>query len=122
MTEPYFFDSYALIEVVMGNSNYLKYKGSKIVLTKLNLFEVYYSLIRQGYVDLAEIFLETYEVYVIDFDNQTIKNAANFRLNYKKQNLSMTDCIGYVLAKKLNVKFLTGDKEFNDMENVEFVK
>ena len=34
----------------------------------------------------------------------------------------MTDCVGYVVAKRVGVKFLTGDREFKDMPNVEFVK
>ena len=34
----------------------------------------------------------------------------------------MTDCIGYIIAKRLGMKFLTGDKEFEGFENVEFVK
>ena len=39
-----------------------------------------------------------------------------------KRKLSMTDCIGYMMAKQWGIKFLTGDKEFEDMENVEYVK
>ncbi len=34
----------------------------------------------------------------------------------------MTDCIGYIFAKQLGIKFLTGDKEFENLDNVEFVK
>ena len=34
----------------------------------------------------------------------------------------MVDCIGYMTAKRLGVKFLTGDREFEGMDNVEFVK
>jgi len=34
----------------------------------------------------------------------------------------MTDSIGYILSIKIGVKFLTGDKEFEDLEKVEFVK
>ena len=41
---------------------------------------------------------------------------------HRKQDLSMTDCVGYVVAKRLGVKFLTGDKEFRNFQNVEFVK
>ena len=44
------------------------------------------------------------------------------RLKHKKRDLSMTDCIGYAIAKRLGIKFLTGDKEFKDFENVEFIK
>jgi len=32
------------------------------------------------------------------------------------------DCIGYIIAKKSGVQFLTGDEHFKDFENVEFVK
>ena len=39
-----------------------------------------------------------------------------------KRNVSMTDCVGYILAKQLGIKFLTGDKEFEHLDNVEFVK
>ncbi|MBI2660858.1 hypothetical protein HYX09_01165, partial [Candidatus Woesearchaeota archaeon] len=51
-----------------------------------------------------------------------IEEAAKFRLKMKKRNISMTDCIGYVISGKLKVKFLTGDKEFEHLPNVEFVK
>ena len=34
----------------------------------------------------------------------------------------MADCIGYILAKRLSIKFLTGDKEFEKLDDVEFVK
>ena len=45
-----------------------------------------------------------------------------FRYKNKKKKLSMTDCISYFQAKELGIKFLTGDKEFQNLENVEFVK
>jgi len=45
-----------------------------------------------------------------------------FRKKNKKRNLSYTDCIGYVYATENDLIFLTGDKEFENLENVEFVK
>jgi len=36
--------------------------------------------------------------------------------------MSMADCISYIQSKEVGVKFLTGDKEFEDLDNVEFVK
>ena len=70
----------------------------------------------------AEQFLAEYYQFVIDFSQDDIKEAAQLKLEYKKRDLSMTDCIGYVLADRLGIKFLTGDKEFKDFENVEFIK
>ena len=40
----------------------------------------------------------------------------------KNKQLSIPDAIGYIIAKKLNIKFLTGDERFRNFENVEFVK
>ncbi len=45
-----------------------------------------------------------------------------FRLKWKDRKVSIPDCIGYVMAKNLDIKFLTGDKEFEGLDNVEFVK
>jgi predicted nucleic acid-binding protein len=45
-----------------------------------------------------------------------------FRLKEKAKRLSYVDAIGYQLALEKNAKFLTGDKEFKGMKNVEFVK
>jgi|SRR3989344_4854197 len=118
----YFFDSYAIIEIILGNKNYRDYADRIALTTKLNLFEVYYGLLRDVGEQPANDFLDTYRGFVVDFDNDLIKTAAALRLNMKKKDVSMTDCIGYCLAKKWCVKFLTGDKEFENMEHVEFVK
>jgi predicted nucleic acid-binding protein len=47
-----------------------------------------------------------------------------FRLKMKrgKKNLSYVDALGYIIAEKLGVKFLTGDNAFDGMDNVEYVK
>lgn len=122
MTEIYYFDSYALIEINYGNPNYLKFKDEIIVITKLNVFELYSSLLKDHGEKIAREISAKYYPLVVDFDLDTIEEAAIFRNHNKKKNLSMTDCIGYMLAKKWAIKFLTGDKEFKDMDNVEFVK
>lgn len=122
LDDVFFFDSYAILEVLRGSKNYEKYKECIIVTAKLNLFEVFYSMLKGlEEKDYNDLFQKYYEV-AIDFDLDVIKEAAKFRLRYKKNNLSMTDCIGYMLAKKWRIRFLTGDKEFENMENVEFVK
>src|SRR3989338_907162 len=118
----YFFDSYALAEINKGNPNYKFCLTAKIVLTKLNIFEIYHGILRDMGEKEAERFFEEYYQFVIDFNRDDIREAAKLKLQYKKRNLSMTDCIGYVLAKRWGIKFLTGDKEFKDLSNVEFVK
>lgn len=122
MPEIYFFDSYAIVEILKGSENYKKYTGSAIITTKLNLFEVFYGLLREVGENDARVFLDKYYELTVDFDRAIIEEASKLKLQYKKRNLSMVDCIGYATAKRWGIKFLTGDKEFKDFENVEFVK
>lgn len=119
MTTEYFFDSYAIIEILNGSSNYSKFINSEFITTKLNLFEVYLKLLRLS-EEKANIFIKRYMTKTVDFDEFIIKEAC--RLKISNKNLSMTDCIGYVISIKAGVKFLTGDKEFEIIKNVEFVK
>jgi predicted nucleic acid-binding protein len=118
--ETYFFDSYAVFEMLEGNPNYEEYEKSLTVLTKLNLFEIHYGILKEKGKEKAKEILENFSESVVDFTNEDIINASEI----KKQNprRSMTDCIGYIVSIRLKIKFLTGDKEFEDLNNVEFVK
>ncbi len=118
----YFFDSYATVEMIQGNEQYRKYTESSMITTKLNLFEVVYALMKNTDEKKADEWLDDYYAFAIDFDKDIIKKAAAFRLLHKRRNLSMADCIGYCLARRWNIPFLTGDKEFRDLEHVEFVR
>ncbi len=118
----YFFDSYALIEILKGNQNYAPFLNCFVITTKINLFEVYYHFLRENNDARAKEFLAAYYPVVIDFDQETIEEAALFKRENKNKNLSLVDCVGYIIAKRYGVRFLTGDKEFEDVDNVEFVK
>lgn len=122
MTENFFFDSYALIEVLNGNPTYENYINAQITTSKLNIFEVYLKLIKENRILEAEEFLDKGYFYIVDYNREEIKYAAEMKNKYKKSNLSMTDCIGYAISLKYGIKFLTGDKQFENLENVEFVK
>ncbi len=120
--DSFFFDSYAFFEILKGNQNYEIYKRFKIVTTKLNIFELYFGLLKDIDEETAKKYLEKYYPFALEFDKNTIEKAAQLKNKLNKRNISMTDCIGYILAKQLGIKFLTGDKEFENMNNVEFIK
>ena len=118
-----FFDSYAFYEIINGNVNYEKYKkGVNIITTKLNLMELHYGLILNHGKKVADYYYDFFVPFVVDVGNEIIKLANEFRFQNKKKRLSYVDCIGYTLANSMNIRFLTGDKEFEKMYNVEFVK
>ena len=119
-----FFDTYAFFEIKVGNISYLPYiqENILIITTKLNLMELHYGLMLKYGKDEAGKTYNELKKFAVEIDDETIFNANEFRLINKQKNMSYVDCIGYSISKKLGVKFLTGDKAFEGLENVEFVK
>ena len=119
----FFLDTYALYELAAGNEDYKKYfTGVESITTIMNLYELYYSLLRENLPSIAENFLARFLPDCVEIKPDLVKEAAKFRLQNKKLDLSYIDALGYVIAKKHNAKFLTGDEKFRKMDNVEFVK
>jgi hypothetical protein len=117
----YFFDTYAIFEIFKQNPDYKKYIKCKCVLTALNLYELYYNLRKEGHTKvLSENQMNLYLNKEVPIDYEDIINASELKLQNKQ--ISIPDAIGYSVAKKMGIKFLTGDKEFKDMANVEFVR
>jgi len=121
MTEALFFDTYAFFRILDKSSDYNKYTNIDIVTTKLNLFELYNNLLKYFDEKTASNILNKYWPFIVDFDKEIIKEAAKFKRAFGR-GVSMTDCVGYVIAKKIGIKFLTGDKQFEFLPDVEFVK
>ena len=117
----YFYDTYAIIEIIKQNKNYSSYVEKEAIMTIFNLAELYYSILVDYGKEKADIIYEEYKQAVAEIDDEILKEAMEFKKIHKKQDISYTDSIGYIYAKHHNLKFLTGDKEFEGMENVEIV-
>ena len=119
----YFWDTYAIIELENGNPKYLEYSNYPAILTIFNLAEVYWVILNQFGEEKADEIFEDYRPAVVEIDDETLKQAIKFRKKvYKNKKISYADAIGYIYALRNNLVFLTGDKEFEGLENVEFVK
>ncbi len=119
-----FLDTYAIFQLINGNETYSQYqKDFHYITTKFNLIELYYNLRRAGLKkEDAKYFYETFSEFEIAVPPQTIIDAAEFKLQNKSKKLSYADCIGYITAKNLTVSFVTGDTQFEHMENVIFIR
>jgi len=122
MDEQYFFDTCILIQIALDNRPFNKYKGISILLTDLNIMELIHFLINDGREEDIDEVIDELKENVTSYDYKTIIEAAKMKFKYKNEKLSFTDCIGYLLAKKNNCKFLTCDGKFENKENVEFIK
>ena len=120
--DSYFFDTYALIEILKDNPNYKRFTTESVTMTIFNLAELYWSVLRDYGATKAGTVFNQYKPSVVDIDDDALKSAMQFKKTHRKVRLSYADCIGYVYAKRHSMKFLTGDKEFADLPNVEFVK
>lgn len=121
MNDKFVFDTYALVEIIKGNKNYEKYLDSKIIINTFIFAELCYFLYREKYPS-PEKYINKYSKHLISLEPSLISQAMEFREKNKKKKLSMTDCVSYFMARELGVNFLTGDKEFENLAGVEFVK
>ena len=118
----YFFDSYAIIEIINGKGSYSGFKDTTVITTVMNLAEVYYALLRSNGKEEANKIIKTIDPTFIKITKEIVIKSSNFRFKNKKLKMSYVDCIGYTLSLKNNLKFLTGDEAFKDLKNVEFIK
>ncbi|AJC71632.1 twitching motility protein PilT [Thermococcus guaymasensis DSM 11113] len=122
----YFADTYALVEILKGNPNYGKYSSAELYTTEFNLLELPYALVRDFGVEKAEGILEIVKssvtVVVPEVHHYVLASEIRIQERKNEKKLSLIDCLGYVIAKSLGMRFLTGDREFEGMANVEFVK
>lgn len=120
----YFLDTYALIEIAKQNPDYEGYAMNPIEAgtTIFNIMELHFYYLKNFGNEEAERIYNLVSPLLISTDDNIIKDANKFKLANLKKRFSFTDCIGYVAALKLNLKFVTGDYTFKGLENVEFVK
>ena len=108
------------LELTKNNPNYIKYSDELVITALFNLVELYCSILRDFDEGKAKIIYYKYKECLAVVSDDIIFEAS--KLKSKNKKLSYTDCIGYMFALRNNLKFLTGDKEFANLDNVEFVK
>lgn len=116
----YFFDSYALFEIVYGNDKFIPFGKQGGLTTIFNIAELNYGLKKHKLTTEADAITDTFRGNVVKVLWQDIQSAMDLKIKHK--HLSIPDAIGYTVSKRLGIKFLTGDEDFKDFENVEFVK
>jgi predicted nucleic acid-binding protein len=115
-------DTYALIEIYLGNEKFFEYLNIGFVITDLTLAEFYGVLLRDYGEEDADLWFKKLEGYSAPTSREILIEAVKFRHKNKKSGISFFDAVGYIFALKNGYKFVTGDKEFESLDNVEFKK
>ena len=114
----YVADSFALIELRKQNARYKPYKTAHLIITENALLEFSYYLLREK--KDAKQTIKQFWQYTRHITQTVAYASIKMKFALRKKKLSYTDCLGYCLARELKVPFLTGDKQFKDLPNVEW--
>ncbi|MFH1722208.1 MAG: PIN domain-containing protein [Candidatus Altiarchaeota archaeon] len=130
-TMAYFFDTYAFIAYfIEGRESYKKYfenptgDDSTSILSLMEMYSrVYHAEGLEISEEILQNILNNFDVVVLN-DVSVIRDAGIFRSKMlkEKKKLSYTDCVNYILSQRKNQKLLTGDRDFEDIKGVEYVK
>ena len=118
----YFFDAYAIIEMINQNPAYSKFNGCRITTSLIHLAEVHYHLLITYNEQTADYWVRKMNFSFIDISLEIVIKASKLKFRRKKSKLSYADCIGYITSIENNMIFVTGDKQFKNAKDVEFVK
>jgi uncharacterized protein len=121
----FFADTYAIVELLKGSPTYRQYKTAVLVTTEFNLCEFAYAVTRD-FPDTAEDICSKvrHSMRLSHPGDREYLRAAAMRQKYSKEGrkFSLIDCVGFSVAESLTIPFLTGDREFEDLPGVEYVK
>ncbi|HEY5538717.1 MAG TPA: hypothetical protein VIL58_04160 [Thermoplasmata archaeon] len=117
----YFYDSWAILAHLTDPKIRPYFRSGRGVTTWLNLMEVYDALLRDGSSEpKAREHVAAAEPHLIDFSFEDVLDAMSLRhrLRSRGKNFSYVDSIGYYLARKRRLQFLTGDRAFRGLPGV----
>ena len=115
-------DTYALAEIGNGNPKFSEFLNKEFIITDLTMAEYYSVLYRDGKEDKAIYWHNRLSSFCKSVSREILIKALKYRIDNKKEDLSIFDCMGYIYALENNLKFVTGDKEFKNKEGVMFIQ
>jgi len=118
----YYFDTYALIEL-LKREDFLRYAAKGFATSRWNLAELLVIDLREHGEAAARRHFQRFLGACEDPTDEDLLRAALFREEQRKHRrlLSFVDALGYVLARRLSLRFLTGDRAFRGLANVVLV-
>ena len=119
-------DSYALMaffedepgaDFVRGLIHKAVESGTNLLMTVVNLGEVWYSIARTNSLETADQYIHEIKgmgIEIVDIDWTLTRQAAAFKIN---GSISYADCFAAALAKLRKAELITGDKEFKVLQD-----
>lgn len=110
------------MEIFHGRPEYTRLLNQAYKISELILCEYYGVLFKEQDEKAANEWYEKLLPYVETTPIHVFRDALIYRLQHKALNLSIFDAIGYQHALSNNGLFVTGDKSFEKLPHVKYVK
>ena len=119
----YYFDTYALIEF-LRRREFLRYSAKGFVTSRWNLAELLVVDLREHGESIARRHFQRFLTACEEPTDEDLFQAAVLRDRERRRRrpLSFVDALGYVLARRLRLRFLTGDEALRGLPGVLFAK
>ncbi|MFH1648960.1 MAG: PIN domain-containing protein [Candidatus Woesearchaeota archaeon] len=120
VSDAYFLDTHAIIQILIGAPTHKKFISSTVFTAVFNLAEASY-ILRKHLGDMnADKKLEAFWSRVVHEEPRDAKSAADLKLQNK--TFSYIDGLGYAVARRLGVPFVTGDTAFKELPGVLLIR
>jgi len=116
-----------MVEFLGGNERYRKAilgARGRLATSVMNLAELYFIVLREFGVGAADDSYTAFGQYEAAIKAEDVKSGMALRLESRRKStdLSYADAIGYAISDRLGAKFLTGDRAFDGLPNVEMLR
>jgi predicted nucleic acid-binding protein len=108
-----------------GNESYRHYQTGHLVTTEFNICEVAFAVCRDYPDRTRQVMARVRKIVTLvptTDEDYCLGAAMRRKTTSSGKNLSTIDCVGYTVSRRQGLPFLTGDREFEDIEDVEFVR
>ncbi len=115
-------DTYALVEIHNGNPVFASLMNEDVAIADITMAEFYAYLYKKYDAKTADYWHRKLSLFCRAVPREVLIKAVCFRVDSGKKNLSFFDCVGYLFSRENGMVFVTGDKEFKQLDGVEFIQ
>lgn len=116
----FFFDTHALVGITTARPGYERFRNEPIVTDRGCLYEFARFILKSRRARDVVPVLAALRAERLDPTDEDLVAAA--KLQRQRPRLSAQDALGYVLARRAGLRFLTGDRAFRGMVGVQLVE
>lgn len=112
-----FLDTFALIELLRGNPAFRPFLRQGVT-NAFNLLEFHVNACRLAGEEQADASLGRLRSRVLAIEIEDVQEASRFKRTKAAKGVSFADALGYAMAQRRKIPFVTGDKAFKGLPGV----